>query len=78
VTIFESTPWQHDARYEPTLVFPYSVFFAEAMDLPIMALPHKQFIIRNDPAAGFSFIDMTGDYEDVSLRNLAIIKHEQN
>ncbi|MDZ7629717.1 MAG: class I SAM-dependent methyltransferase [Parvularculaceae bacterium] len=67
---FSPTPWQHDARYEPTLVFPYAVFFAEAMDLPIFALPHDQFLIRNAADQGFSFTDLTARYGDLSMREL--------
>lgn len=68
---FSETPWQHAAHFEPTLVFPYAVFFAEAMDLPIAALPFGQFLIRNAPEEGFSFTDLTGRYGDVSLNSLA-------
>ncbi len=69
---FTTTPWQHDLRFEPTLVFPYSVYFAEAMDLPILALPHNQFLIKKDAAASFSFLDATGKYADTSLKGLAV------
>lgn len=68
---FSPDPWQHDARYEPTLVFPYAVFFAEAMGLPVAALPHNQFLIRNAPSEGFSFTDLAGSYADQSLNALA-------
>ena len=69
---FINTPWQHGVSYEPTLVCPYSIYFAEAVDLPIMALPHNQFMIRKDKASKFSFIDTTGDYKDISLNKLPI------
>lgn len=68
---FIATPWQHDVRYEPSLVCPYSVYFAEAMDLPIAALPHNQFLIRKDSSSTFSFLDTTGGYQDLSLNKLA-------
>ena len=42
---FVNKPWQHGAAYEPTLVCPFAVYFAEAMGLPFVALPHKQFLI---------------------------------
>jgi hypothetical protein len=71
---FTTTPWQHDPCYEPTLVFPYSVYFAEAMDLPIIALPHNQFLINKDAAAGFSFVDTTGNYGDIYLNKLVVPK----
>lgn len=45
--------WQHGRGYEPTLVFPYAVHFAEAVDGPIAVLPHGQFLIEKRP--GFQF-----------------------
>lgn len=45
--------WQHGRGYEPTLVFPYAVHFAEAVDAPIAVLPHDQFLIEKRP--GFRF-----------------------
>lgn len=69
---FTNTPWQHDIRFEPTLVCPYSIYFAEAMDLPIVALPHNQFMISKDNKSGFSFIDTTGNYHDISLNKLPV------
>jgi len=67
---FITTPWQHDIDFEPTLVCPFSIYFAEAMDLPIIALPFNQFLIQKRDNASFSFIDITGDYNDVSLNKL--------
>lgn len=67
---FTSTPWQHDIRFEPTLVCPYSIYFAEAVGLPIVALPHNQFLIINDNKAKFSFIDTTGNYQYITLNKL--------
>jgi len=64
---FINTPWQHDISYEPTLVCPYSIYFAEAHNLPIAALPHNQFLIQKDSVAKFSFTDSTGNYRDISL-----------
>lgn len=64
------TPWQHDSRFEPTLVFPYCVYFAEAMDLPITALGHNQFLIEKDEKAGFSFKDLPGSFKELSLSKL--------
>jgi Methyltransferase domain len=63
---FARSIWQHDARYEPTLVFPYAVYFAEAVDAPIYALPHNQFLIEKRP--GHRFVDLAGGYEGVELR----------
>lgn len=67
---FTSNPWQHDMRYEPTMVCPFSVYFAEAMDLPIVALPFNQFVIHKKVGASFSFVDHTGNYSDLSLNRL--------
>jgi len=67
---FSRTPWQHKAKFEPTLVCPFAVYFAEAMNLPIYGLPHKQFLIINDPSRGFSFTDIAGIYGDLSLNKL--------
>ena len=67
---FTGTPWQHDVRFEPTMVCPFSVYFAEAMSVPITALEHGQFLIHKDKGAGFSFRDPTGQYGDISLNKL--------
>lgn len=56
---FFADPWHHGAAYEPTLVSPFAVHFAEAMELPIVALPFQQFVIRNRPGA-FSFTNASG------------------
>lgn len=64
---FTDNPWQHDIRYEPTLVSPFSIYFAEAMDAPIVALPMNQFILQKKKGATFVFIDTTGKYSNISL-----------
>jgi Methyltransferase domain len=66
---FTNTPWQHDVRFEPTLVCPFSIYFAEAMNLRIVALPFNQFLIDKG-AVSFSFIDTTGNFSDISLNKL--------
>ena len=68
---FVNKPWQHGAAYEPTLVCPFAVCFAEAMRLPFVALPHKQFLIQKAADTSFSFIDLTGTYSDLSLKKLS-------
>jgi len=67
---FTDTPWQHDMQYEPTLVCPFSIYFAEAMDLPIAALPFGQFVLQKSTASSFTFIDTTGMYSSISLNKL--------
>lgn len=50
--------WQHSEEFEPTLVFPFAVYFAEAMNVKIYALPYNQFLIKKEQS-GFQFIDLT-------------------
>ena len=64
------TIWQHADKWEPTLVFPFAVHFAEGMDVPIHALPGNQFLIQKHPSQGFALHDHThGCYADTSLRS---------
>jgi hypothetical protein len=57
--------WQHDEAFEPTLVFPLAVHFAEAVDAPIHAVGRRQFLIEK--TAGHAFVDLTGRYEGTDL-----------
>lgn len=52
-------PWHHGVKYEPTLVCPFALYFAEAMDMPFVALPFRQFLMLNEPI-GFSFTNLSG------------------
>lgn len=63
---FTPTPWQHDERFEPTLVFPFAVYFAEAMDCQVWALPFHQFLIAKQ-ADTFAFHDLTDAYQSISI-----------
>ncbi len=65
---FSRTIWQHRTDFEPTLVFPFAVYFAEAVGARIYALPYTQFLIEKSSNQSFSFVDLTGHYNDVSLR----------
>jgi len=67
---FTDTPWQHDIRYEPTLVCPFSIYFAEAIDVPIVALPFNQFVLQKRNKSSFTFIDTTGNHSNISLNKL--------
>jgi hypothetical protein len=40
---FTRSVWEHNTRFEPTLVFPFAVYFAEAVGATIYALPYSQF-----------------------------------
>lgn len=59
--------WQHEKNFEPTLIFPYAIYFAEAMNVKIFALPFNQFLISKK-CTGFEFINLSGkDYLEMSL-----------
>lgn len=66
---FSNTVWQHSTKFEPTLVFPFAVYFAEAVDATIYALPNSQFLIAKDRTQSFTFIDLTGDYQNIGLKD---------
>lgn len=65
---FTPSVWQHKARFEPSLVFPFAVYFAEAVGATIYALPRGQFCMRRTTEPHFNFVDMTGRYKDLGLR----------
>ncbi|MEM9273586.1 MAG: class I SAM-dependent methyltransferase [Cyanobacteria bacterium P01_F01_bin.143] len=67
---FTNNLWQHDRNFEPTLVFPFSIYFAEAMDLPIRAMPFSQFLIQKRADVSFSFINKMRKYNNLSLNSL--------
>jgi hypothetical protein len=43
---FNRSVWQHNTAFEPTLVFPFAVYFAEAVGATIYALPYSQFLLQ--------------------------------
>jgi predicted O-methyltransferase YrrM len=64
---FCSTIWQHNNKYEPSLIFPYAVYFAEAKDVKIFALPFNQFLISK-ACKGFEFINFSNtNYDKIEL-----------
>ncbi len=64
-----STIWQHGRQFEPTLVFPFAVYFAEASGCRFFALPFSQFVmIKPEGGRRYSFTDFTGKYRDTELR----------
>ena len=65
---FRASIWQHGPDYEPTLVFPFAVHFAEAVKAPVFALPHNQFLIQKVRTDQPQLVDLTGRYGDVTLR----------
>ena len=67
---FSPSIWQHSLRYEPTLVFPFAVYFAEAVGATIYALPFNQFLLQKSSDKGFRLINLSNEsYKDHSLRN---------
>ena len=66
---FSRTMWQHKTNFEPTLVFPFAVYFAEAVGATIYALPYMQFCLQKTSEPQFSFVDLTGQYDELGLRN---------
>jgi hypothetical protein len=66
---FSKTVWQHATKFEPTLVFPFAVYFAEAVGARIYALPNAQFLLQKDSNQTFAFVDITKSYGDVCLRD---------
>lgn len=69
--------WQHPQDFEPTLVHPYAIYFAEAMDVPIVALPHNQFLIEKS-RTGFHLLDLTGAYGDHTLRRALLVPNDRS
>lgn len=67
---FVPTIWQHPGAFEPTFVFPYGVYFAEAVGATAWALPHRQLAIEvpSGPGDGAGFHDLVGRYGDTSVR----------
>lgn len=59
--------FQHAREFEPTLVFPYAVYFAEAVGTRIYGLPRKQFLIEKVAGGRYEFIDLTGSYDALTL-----------
>jgi hypothetical protein len=68
---FDRSIWEHGSKFEPTLVFPFAVYFAEAVGTRIYALPHRQFLIHKHGATGFQFVDLTGKFGATDLRSYA-------
>lgn len=60
-------PWQHDSSFEPTLVYPFCRYFAEAMRCPIFMPGHNRFLIEKNDAKGHVCTDLTGTYEHSEL-----------
>lgn len=56
---FTPTIWQHNVNYEPSFVFPFSVYFAEAKGAKIYGLSNNQFLLQKK-TDGYNFVDLSG------------------
>jgi len=65
---FCNSIWQHPRNFEPTLVFPFAIYFAEAVSATIFALPYNQFLLKKTKNEKFNFINLTNKYTDTGLR----------
>jgi len=72
---FTASVWEHKTSFEPTLVFPYAVYFAEAVGARIYSLPHSQFCLQKTEPADFSFVDLTRQYGNVGLQRQFAPEH---
>jgi hypothetical protein len=61
---FTRNIWQHKDEFDPTEVFPFAIYFAEANDLTIFTLPFDQFLIVNLDFP-FKLVDL-GNYASLS------------
>jgi len=66
---FTPSVWEHKTSFEPTLVFPFAVYFAEAVGARIYSLSHSQFCLQKTETKGFSFVDLTRQYGNASLQS---------
>jgi len=64
---FRPSVWQHDRRFEPTFVFPWAVYAAEAFGRPIHALGHHQFAIDFGGDEPFAFHDRTATFASTEV-----------
>jgi hypothetical protein len=69
---FSPTIWQHARLYEPTVVFPWVVYFAEAVNSRCYGLPFSQFAICKISGTDFSFRDLSPQrvYSSTSLKDV--------
>ncbi len=67
---FTMSVWQHGPDFDPTFVCPYAIYFAEAMDVPIIILPFLQFLILKEPTLGFEVFHLVDEYKNLRLNEL--------
>lgn len=66
---FTATPLQHFPDYEPSFVFPYAVYFAEATSNPIYGLPYNQFLMMKHTENQYQFCDIVGKYVSTDMKS---------
>jgi hypothetical protein len=67
---YSPTIWQHEFKFEPTLVCPFAFYFAESAGIPIVIFPQNQFAMIKPDSFGndFRVIDTTERYGPPELR----------
>ena len=55
---FKAIAWKNKVDIEPYLVFPFAIYFAEAMGVKIYGLPSNEFLIAKEQK-GFEFVDLS-------------------
>ena len=60
---------QHFPEFEPTLVFPFTIYFAEAVSARIYTLPYEQFLIEKTVDGNFELIDLAGSVTKTGIRD---------
>lgn len=51
--------FQHGDNHEPTFVFPWAMYFAEAVGSPITILPFRQFLIQKQSEMPFDVVNLS-------------------
>ena len=69
-TTLPRSVWEDDTTFEPTLVFPFAVYFAEAVGATSTRFPIPGSFSKKGDGGQFAFVDLTGKYDDLGfLRN---------
>jgi Methyltransferase domain len=60
---------QHFPEFEPTLIFPFAIYFAEAVSARIYTLPYEQFLIEKTANGVFELVDLAGTAANTGVKN---------
>lgn len=60
---------QHFPRFEPTLIFPFAIYFAEAVSARFYTLPYNQFLIEKTRHGEFELVDLAGTVTNTGLKD---------